>query len=101
MKGRQREPAVADIPHAVYIAYTEEGSALYVGMSNGVEERIYQHHLRYAAWTWDYAYIDIWEVGDRAEARALERDAIQALRPRDNVYDNPAATRRPRQAVAS
>lgn len=84
-----------DIEHTVYVVSTPDGSeVLYVGMSNQVENRLYLHWVSYRSrWAHEPHVVDLWPTPNRAAARVLERELIQALQPRDNKNLNPAYRR--------
>lgn len=80
------------MPHVLYLAYGEDGTLLYVGISHDFRRRQAQH-LRAAVtdkyeWPLDVERWDVIEVGDRESALALERFCIKSLTPLHNKVHN-------------
>lgn len=75
-----------------YIAFADDGSVLYVGISSQPNCRI-KDHQRKASWR---DRIDRWEFtryNNRFEAMAAEKAAIKSLQPEYNLQHNPRFVR--------
>ena len=70
----------------VYLALAEDDSPLYIGMSVGGIGRLFSRH--HHAWkdhpVNEIAYVLVYPVGTKRDARALETCLIQDLKPRWN-----------------
>jgi len=75
------------LPTALYRLYDADGELLYIGTSCDPRARMVNHRTR-AWWPLVSERRDEWHQ-DRDSARAAERAAIQAERPRYNVADTP------------
>lgn len=72
------------LTHVVYVAYNEDGSCAYVGMTADLNARLDQHRATYQRWAWGFGHIDYTEVPDRTAARVVEAWTIWTLRPWGN-----------------
>lgn len=73
--------------NAVYI-YWRDDEPLYVGTTSSVERRMKSHEGR--RWVALTTHVTVWEFDSKADARAVEVDTIQRLRPRFNYTHNSA-----------
>lgn len=64
----------------VYVFKDKEGGSLYVGQSSRLEIRVGEHK-RYSPWWSDVVEGEIFQIGSREEALALERELIDSLLP--------------------
>lgn len=71
----------------LYRLYDRAGALLYVGITNSPERRFAEHAADKVWWP-EVAARDVAWAGNQQQALALERTAIQVLRPRYNICHN-------------
>ncbi len=78
-------------PHFVYVMW-EGDTALYVGMTCNYDRRLRQWQVMSpeapnytrGGWPSRVTHVDVWEVGDRADALSVEAQTIWGLKPLHN-----------------
>lgn len=77
----------ADRPYFAYMFFGRDGELLYVGITDHVQRRMYQH-AEDKTWFEDISAVELATFASRKEARVAEAALIKAMRPTHNVLHN-------------